>query len=77
MQPTPPAAGDPGRQRATTMTGSVESLLAAIGCARIARVIPNVLDPTTSPVKGALLELMLPAVHLLNAVAILDEALSD
>lgn len=59
------------------MNDLVRSLFTTIGLARIARVIPNIPDPTPSPVKGALLELLLPGLHLLNAVAILDEALSD
>jgi hypothetical protein len=59
------------------MTQLGQLLFATIGLARIARVIPSIPDPTASPVKGALLELMLPALHLLNAVAVLDEALSD
>jgi len=59
------------------MTQLAQSLFVTIGLARIARVIPNIADPTASPVKGALLELMLPGLHLLNAVAVLDEALAD
>jgi hypothetical protein len=59
------------------MTQLTQSLFTAIGLARIARIIPNIPDPTPSPVKGALLGLMLPGLHLLNVVAVLDEALSD
>lgn len=59
------------------MAEVAESLFTAIGLARIARVVPSIPDPAASPVKGALLELMLPGLHLLNAVAVLDEALSD
>jgi hypothetical protein len=59
------------------MTQLAQSLFTAIALARIARAIPNIPDPTASPVKGALLELMLPGLHLLSAVAVLDEALSD
>ena len=59
------------------MTPWAQTLFRAIGLARIARIIPNVPDPSPSPVKGALLELMLPGLHLLNVVSVLDDALSD
>ena len=59
------------------MTEFAQSLFTTIGLARIARAIPDIQDPTASPVKSALLGLMLPGLHLLNAVALLDEALSD
>ena len=53
------------------------SLYKAIGLARIAKLIPTVHDPSESPVKGALLGLMLPSLHLLTLVSVLDEALCE
>jgi hypothetical protein len=40
-------------------------------------MIPNIVDPLPSPVKGALLNASLPSVHLLAVVSVLDEALSE
>lgn len=59
------------------MTQSARCLYKAIGLARIAQIIPTIPDPASSPVKGALLGLMLPGVHFLNLVSVLDEALCD
>ena len=53
------------------------SLYKAIGLARIAKLIPTVHDPSESHVKGALLGLMLPSLHLLTLVSVLDEALCE
>ena len=54
-----------------------DAYLRCVGLARIARMIPGIADPLPSPVKGALLNASLPAVHLLAVVALLDDALSD
>ncbi len=45
--------------------------------ARIAKLIPTIHDPSQSPVKGQLLGLMLPGLHLINLVSVLDEALCE
>lgn len=44
---------------------------------RIAKLIPTVHDPSQSPVKDALLGLMLPSLHLLTLVSVLDDALCE
>jgi hypothetical protein len=59
------------------MTEAAKPLYKAIEMARIAKLIPSIPDPSQSPVKGALLELMLPGLHLLTLVSVMDEALSD
>jgi hypothetical protein len=56
---------------------AAKSLFRAIAFARIAAVIPNIPDPSASPVKGALMALMLPGIHLLTLVSVLDDALAD
>jgi hypothetical protein len=58
------------------MTEIAASLYKAIGMARIGEAIPNIADPLASPVKGALLGLMLPSLHLLTVVSVLDDGLS-
>ena len=40
-------------------------------------MIPRIHDPQLSPVKGALIELMLPGIHLLTLVSVLDDALAE
>lgn len=59
------------------MTPAAKSLFRAIAFARIAAVIPNIPDPSASPVKGALMALMLPGIHLLTLVSVLDDALAE
>lgn len=59
------------------MTDWENALCRAIAFARITQIIPNITDPLQSPVKGALVGLMLPGLHLLTIVSVLDEALAD
>ena len=59
------------------MTPAAKSLFRVIAFARIAEVIPNIPDPSMSPVKGALMALMLPGIHLLTLISVLDDALSE
>lgn len=59
------------------MTPAANSLFRVIAFARIAAVIPNIPDPSASPVKGALMALMIPGVHLLGLVSVLDDALAE
>lgn len=54
-----------------------DSLYTAIGMARIAKLIPTIHDPLQSPVKGQLLGHMLPGLHLITLVSVLDEALCE
>jgi len=53
------------------------ALFKSIGMSRISRIIPQIPDITPSPVKGALLSTMLPSLHYLAIVAMLDEALAE
>ena len=55
----------------------VETLYQSIAFARIAKIVPRVPDPLPSPVKGDLLNRMMPGVHLLTLVSVLDQALED
>lgn len=54
-----------------------QTLFKSIGISHIARIIPQIPDVTPSPVKGALLGMMLPSLHYLAIVGILDEALAE
>lgn len=57
------------------MSRLVHSLHVAIGYARVSRIIPTIPDPLPSPVKGGLLGIILPRIHIINLVSILDETL--
>jgi len=59
------------------MTDWENSLCRAIALGRITQIIPNIRDPLQSPVKDGLFGLMLPGLHLLTIVSVLDEALAD
>lgn len=59
------------------MTQLTDSLFRTIAFARITEVIPSISDPSVSPVKGAFMALMLPSIHILNVVSVLDDALSE
>jgi hypothetical protein len=58
------------------MSEIAKSFYKTIGMARITKMLPNIPDPMQSPVKGALLEFILPGVHLISVVSVLDDALS-
>lgn len=53
------------------------TLVSSIGLARISKIIPQIPDVGPSPVKGALTSLLLPSLHLLAIVGILDEGLAE
>jgi len=52
-------------------------LFQSIGLSRISRIIPQIPDITPSPIKGALINIMLPSFHYLEIVTVLDEALTE
>jgi hypothetical protein len=54
-----------------------QTLYQSIAFAQIAKIIPRIPDPLPSPVKGELINWMMPGVHLLTLVSVLDQALEE
>lgn len=63
--------------RGMRMNELQETLFRVIGIARVSKVIPQIPDVAPSPVKGKLIALLLPSLHLLTIVGLLDEALTE
>jgi hypothetical protein len=59
------------------MTDPAGTIIKSIALARISRVIPQIADGTPSPVKGAILDKLLPSLHFLAIVSSLDNALTE
>lgn len=53
------------------------SLFQGIGISRISKIVPQIPDITPSPVKVAILSIMLPSFHYIALVATLDKALTE